>query len=52
MIKQHISASLRIDKDAFEEVPFNQKGGLIEAYELFGDNLDIILNELNELMTA
>ena len=37
--------------DDFEEVPFNQKGGAIMVYELFGAELEGILNELNRELT-
>lgn len=52
MIKGHIATSLKINTDDFEDVPFNQHGGLFEAYELFGDNLNKIINELNDVLTA
>ena len=38
-IKDHIASSLSIEQDDFEDVPFNQIGGLGKAYELFGDTL-------------
>ncbi len=38
-IKDHIAASLNIEQDDLEEVPFNTIGGLGRAYELFGDKL-------------
>ena len=46
-IKDHISSSLAIEQDDLEEVPFNTIGGLGRAYELFGDRLAPILDELN-----
>ena len=51
-IKDHIAASLNIEQDDLEEVPFNSIGGLGRAYELFGDNLNAILDELNERLAA
>ncbi|HUG71699.1 MAG TPA: type I restriction-modification enzyme R subunit C-terminal domain-containing protein [Pirellulaceae bacterium] len=51
-IKDHIANSLSIDQDDFDQVPFNQFGGLGKAYELFGDQLPIILAELNERLAA
>ena len=38
-IKDHIAASLNIEQDDLEEIPFNQIGGLGRAYELFGESL-------------
>jgi type I restriction enzyme R subunit len=51
-IKDHIAASLNIEQDDLEEVPFNSIGGLGRAYELFGDKLMAILDELNERLAA
>ena len=36
MIKDHISTSLRIEIDDFEDVPFQAKGGAFKVYQLFG----------------
>jgi len=51
-IKDHIAKSLAIEQDDFEDVPFNQMGGLGRAAEVFGDRLPIILGELNERLAA
>ena len=51
-IKDHIAASLNIEQDDLEEVPFNSIGGLGRAYELFGDKLNAILDELNQRLAA
>lgn len=51
-IKDHIAASLSIDQDDFEYAPFSQLGGLGKAYDLFGDRLTAILEELNERLAA
>jgi type I restriction enzyme, R subunit len=51
-IKDHIATSLAIDRDDLDEVPFNQIGGLGRAYELFGDKLPAILDELNARLAA
>jgi type I restriction enzyme R subunit len=47
MIKQHITYSASIEKEDFEDTPFNQQGGLYKAYEVFGNNLEPVLEELN-----
>ena len=52
MIKNHISASLRIEIDDLGDPPFHDKGGAIKAYEVFGDRLDSLLKELNERLAA
>ena len=51
-IKDHIANSLRIEEDDFDDVPFNNFGGLGRAYELFGESLPGILAELNERLAA
>ena len=52
LICNHIAASLSIEPDDFEYEPFTQKGGLGRAYQLFGNELPTILQELNEGLTA
>jgi len=52
MIKNHIASSLAINKDDFELSPFFEEGGLIKAYQIFGNQLEEILNELNEVLVA
>jgi len=38
--------------DDFEDVPFNQWGGLGGVYRAFGDDLNRLLAELNERLAA
>lgn len=52
MIKDHISTSLQIGTDDFEYAPFHEKGGAVKAYNLFGDELNKVLEELNEVLAA
>lgn len=52
MIKAHIATSLSITKDDLQNVPFNQKGGLIKAHKVFGDKLERFLEELNEVLVT
>ena len=52
LIRDHITTSLTIGPDDFDEVPFNQHGGLGKAYQLFGEELSTILQELNERLAA
>jgi type I restriction enzyme, R subunit len=51
-IKDHIASSLASEQDDLEEVPFNAIGGLGRAYQLFGDKLTAILDELNARLAA
>ena len=52
MIKEHIVGSLSIEKDDFDSVPFKPEGGLGKAYQLFGEELWPLLEELNETLAA
>lgn len=51
-IKNHVAASLHIENDDFDSPPFSQKGGLGKVYKLFGDDLENIVRELNEVLVA
>lgn len=52
LIRDHISTSVSIDHEDFEYAPFNQEGGLGRAFELFGEGLHELLNEMNEVLVA
>ena len=52
MIKNHIALSLSIEMEDFESVPFNQKGGPVKAMQLFGDGLNMVMDELNEVLAV
>ena len=51
-IRDHVAASLAITRDDLYEMPFNERGGLGKAVELFGDGLDPLLAELTEVLAA
>ena len=51
-IKDHIASSLRIEREDFEDVPFNQWGGLGGVHRAFGEDLDAVLAELNGRLAA
>jgi type I restriction enzyme R subunit len=52
MIKDHVATSLSIEIDDFELSPFHEKGGAIKVKQVFGDDFDTILEELNEVLVA
>ena len=52
MIKDHIASSLSIEPDDLELSPFDHKGGLGRFYEVFGDNYEDILYEMNIELVA
>ncbi len=44
--------SLSIEPDDLDLSPFNQRGGLGKAHQLFGEQLPKLLDELNEVLAA
>jgi type I restriction enzyme R subunit len=44
--------SFHIEKDDFYLNPFNAQGGLGKFYQLFGEQTENIINELNEALAA
>ena len=52
LVKEHIIASLSIEADDLELSPFDHKGGLGRFYEVFGEQYEDILKEMNEVLVA
>ena len=52
MIRDHIAANLSIETDDFDYAPFAQEGGIGKVYQVFGDELKNILEEMNEVLAA
>jgi len=52
MIKDHIATSFHLDKEDLDYSPFDAKGGLMKIWQLFGDNLDEMIDELNTELVA
>lgn len=52
LVKDHIAASLSIEKADLDLSPFDHKGGLGRFYEVFGDEYEVILNEMNIELVA
>lgn len=52
MIRDHIATSFHIEKDDFDLSPFGERGGLGKFHELFGDETDKLIEELNEVLVA
>ena len=47
-----IATSLSIEPNNLGISPFNQRGGLGKAHQIFGDQLPKLLDELNEVLAA
>ena len=52
MIRDHIAANLGIEPGDFEYAPFIQAGGLGKVHQLFGDQLDPLVSDLNAALVA
>ena len=52
MIRDHIINSFHCDRDDLEMAPFDAQGGLGRMYQLFGDQMDNVINEMNEALAA
>lgn len=52
MIKDYVANSFHIDRDDFDLSPFISNGGLTKMWNLFGEQTDEIINELNEALAA
>ena len=52
MIKDYIANSFHVDRDDFELDPFNKAGGLGKFYQLFKEDYEKILEEMNEQLIA
>jgi type I restriction enzyme, R subunit len=52
MIRDHIASSVNIEMEDFDRIPFNQKGGAVKVYDLFGEELESILDELSRVLVA
>ena len=52
MIRDHIITSFHLDRDDLNLAPFDGKGGLGQMYNLFGDRMDRVIEELNEMLAA
>ena len=52
MIRDHIITSFHLDRDDLDMAPFDGKGGLGQMYNLFGDRMDSVIDELNEALAA
>jgi type I restriction enzyme R subunit len=52
MIKDHIAASVSFSVDDLDYTPFDAQGGKGKMWQLFGNETEKIINELNEALAA
>lgn len=51
-IKEHIVSSYHIELDDLDYTPFDVHSGRGKMYQLFGNEMEQIINELNEVLAA
>lgn len=52
MLKEHVISSFHIEMDDLDYTPFDSQGGRGKMWELFGDGMNTIIDELNEALVA
>jgi type I restriction enzyme R subunit len=52
MIKDHVVSSYHIEIDDLDYTPFDARGGKGKMHQLFGNEMNDIINELNEVLAA
>ena len=52
LIKDHIATSVHLNTDDLDFTPFDARGGRGKMWQLFGTEMDTIIQELNEVLVA
>lgn len=52
MIKDHVVSSYHIELDDLDYTPFDSQGGRGKMHQLFGEQMNEIINELNDVLAA
>ncbi len=52
LLKEHVISSYHIEIEDLDFTPFDAKGGRGKMYQLFGEEMNGIINELNEVLAA
>ena len=52
MLKEHAANSFHIEVDDLDYTPFDAKGGRGRMWQLFGEQMEEVINELNEALVA
>jgi len=52
MIRDHIASSHHLERDDLELAPFDANGGLGKMWQLFGEEMYRVIEEMNEVMAA
>ena len=52
LVRDHVCTSFHFERGDLDYVPFDAKGGLGKMHQLFGDQMDSLIDELNEALVA
>ena len=52
MIKDHVVSSYHIELDDLDYTPFDSQGGRGKMFQLFGNEMNTLIEELNEVLAA
>ncbi|WP_292388015.1 DEAD/DEAH box helicase family protein [Methanosarcina sp. UBA5] len=52
MIKDYVATSVHLEIDDLDYTPFDALGGRGKMYQLFGDEMNMVISELNEALAA
>lgn len=52
MMKEHVISSVHLERDDLDYAPFDAKGGIGRMHQLFGEEMDAMIDELNEALAA
>ncbi len=52
MIRDHVINSFHFEREDLDRTPFDSKGGMGKMYQLFGDKMDGLIDELNEALAV
>jgi type I restriction enzyme R subunit len=52
MMKDHIATSIHLNTDDLDYTPFDALGGRGKMFQLFGTDMENIIEELNEVLVA
>jgi type I restriction enzyme R subunit len=52
MIKEYVATSFHLEIDDLDYTPFDALGGRGRMYQLFGDEMNLVISELNEALAA
>lgn len=52
LIRDHVMTSFHLERDDLDYAPFDAQGGLGKMHQLFGDQMDALIDELNRELVA